>query len=399
MQKAAPFSFHCRICYERLNLTDRPPVVLPCGHTYICQQCSQRLTRCMECRTRIFPAKAPAVTPIVSAKAAAAHQESLYPRESYRAKQQRLYRQQQQQKYNMPGGPKGKDEVLAGLTPEPPAPLLPKNVVLMSLMEAAQHKHGVITNDDDDDAGYESGDDDAQVVDGLQALGSSCGTYVVKAKGGVWIYDGKPPPTTTATTTSNSLSSTSVTASSTATTGSNTSTPGNHNSILRVNSTSSADPPGKSPTKENDPPTTASSHHHSSSFRSLQDLKRNRSNNRRSSSNSQIGHDRNKSLGHAGLDGSTRSSNSSSHNQHKHASLRKKLFASVTAREQLEFGDTVQVVCLVDHNTVAQLARGQGFIRIVNHSHGSPGSDTTSSAKDDGQEEALVKGTWLLSCV
>jgi len=53
-QRPAPFSFHCVICFEAFHLVDRPPVVLPCGHTYLCEPCSKRLKRCMECRTSLF---------------------------------------------------------------------------------------------------------------------------------------------------------------------------------------------------------------------------------------------------------------------------------------------------------------------------------------------------------
>mmetsp|Transcript_32562 Transcript_32562/g.36074 ORF Transcript_32562/g.36074 Transcript_32562/m.36074 type:complete len:791 (+) Transcript_32562:348-2720(+) len=47
-------SLHCTICFESFNLTDRTPVVLPCGHTFLCLPCSKRLTKCMECRTPLF---------------------------------------------------------------------------------------------------------------------------------------------------------------------------------------------------------------------------------------------------------------------------------------------------------------------------------------------------------
>jgi hypothetical protein len=36
---ASPFSFHCIICIEEFDQRDRYPVVLPCGHTYVCNQC------------------------------------------------------------------------------------------------------------------------------------------------------------------------------------------------------------------------------------------------------------------------------------------------------------------------------------------------------------------------
>ena len=52
---ATSFSFHCMICYESFdNSVSRYPVVLPCGHTYVCNACGERLDRCMECRTPLY---------------------------------------------------------------------------------------------------------------------------------------------------------------------------------------------------------------------------------------------------------------------------------------------------------------------------------------------------------
>lgn len=52
---ATSFSFHCMICYESFdNSASRYPVVLPCGHTYICNACGERIDRCMECRTPLY---------------------------------------------------------------------------------------------------------------------------------------------------------------------------------------------------------------------------------------------------------------------------------------------------------------------------------------------------------
>jgi Zinc finger, C3HC4 type (RING finger) len=49
------FSFHCMICFEEFdNTSSRYPVVLPCGHTYVCNTCSDRLEKCMECRTSLY---------------------------------------------------------------------------------------------------------------------------------------------------------------------------------------------------------------------------------------------------------------------------------------------------------------------------------------------------------
>lgn len=54
MASETPFSFHCIICFEEFHHEDRYPVVLPCGHTYVCHICAKKLDKCMECRTPLY---------------------------------------------------------------------------------------------------------------------------------------------------------------------------------------------------------------------------------------------------------------------------------------------------------------------------------------------------------
>ncbi len=54
MVTTSNISFHCIICYEDFDSEVNYPVILPCGHTYICVQCANRITKCMECRTSLF---------------------------------------------------------------------------------------------------------------------------------------------------------------------------------------------------------------------------------------------------------------------------------------------------------------------------------------------------------
>lgn len=49
-----PFSFHCIICIEPFDFHERYPVVLPCGHTYLCACCANQIERCVECRMSLF---------------------------------------------------------------------------------------------------------------------------------------------------------------------------------------------------------------------------------------------------------------------------------------------------------------------------------------------------------
>ena len=51
---ASVIPFHCIICFDEFNTSTRPPMVLPCGHTYVCLPCTKRLKRCMECRESLF---------------------------------------------------------------------------------------------------------------------------------------------------------------------------------------------------------------------------------------------------------------------------------------------------------------------------------------------------------
>jgi len=47
---SSAFSFHCMICFEEFDPEVNYPVVLPCGHTYVCATCAGRIDMCMECR-------------------------------------------------------------------------------------------------------------------------------------------------------------------------------------------------------------------------------------------------------------------------------------------------------------------------------------------------------------
>ena len=42
------------ICFEEFHPDERYPVVLPCGHTYVCNICGDRLDKCMECRMPLY---------------------------------------------------------------------------------------------------------------------------------------------------------------------------------------------------------------------------------------------------------------------------------------------------------------------------------------------------------
>lgn len=167
MTKTAPFSFHCTICVEPFDIHDRAPVVLPCGHTFLCELCSKKLTRCMECRTPLYtlapvPNSGAPISPIVSPT----------DRRSYR---RATFEQQQQ-------------------TQKPPQlekiPIqLPKNHVLISLIESSNtqrdsSKSSALVDNTDSD----SDSDEFAVVSSMKALSAECGTYIVKERYGLPVY-------------------------------------------------------------------------------------------------------------------------------------------------------------------------------------------------------------------
>jgi hypothetical protein len=293
----------------------------------------------MECRTRLFPlVEKPKALPSTSGRN--------YPhghnvRTSYRQRQQQqrqnyyLQKEQQQLKFPVPTTVDELHSVLkatADDTPAPPErPQLPKNVVLMSLMEAADQRHAQTQKSEND--GYESGDDDERVLEGLRALSSSYGTYVVKAKEGLWVYDIKPPL--------NLNLNTSITSSV---------------PLSRSNSLSSTDPPGKSPTKENEEPNNNSS-------AMARKLTRRRSNKGRPISPSTVADP-------AVASGAFSDTSCGSYTRYPPPlmglSTQTCPGGTVTAQpkalERLLYGQTVQIVSF--QHPVAQLARAGGYIRV-----------------------------------
>lgn len=175
----------------------RYPVVLPCGHTYVCIQCANKLDKCMECRTPLSWAISKPPQP---------HMPNQY-----------------NQGRNSPSWSSGRpgSRQSAGHGGEPPSPVrpimrrlpLPKNVVLLSLMEATE-----IANEQEkreqpvsgDELTYlldDSDDEQEKIRSGTSLTVGGCGTYVVIAKDGLQIYPSKPAPNEPLTPTRNLKSS------------------------------------------------------------------------------------------------------------------------------------------------------------------------------------------------
>ena len=269
----APFSFHCIICFEAFNLEDRPPVILPCGHTYVCAPCSKRLDKCMECRTSLFikpedarrnsaghgaadggsAAGGSGAAAVASAAPTAAAADTESMPSWYRPLPGRAHSRDATYQLNStsPHTQAQKKRTTPAKAAEPIPLPMPKNLVMMALMEAAEKKKrlekiskeveasekrpindkdrpmetvsiavagvegiektdesfqkdvadGIVTSgndyyyeEDDDESSklYESGDDDSAVKVGIQSLLSTCGTYVVKDEAGLPVLPHHP---------------------------------------------------------------------------------------------------------------------------------------------------------------------------------------------------------------
>ena len=160
-----PFSLHCTICFEAFDLAQRNPVVLPCGHTYLCRPCSKRLTKCMSCRAPLFgESKSVPMSP----------NQTMVCNGSER----------QHRGVGTISPPFSQKNVHTRQAEQEQLPI-PNNVVLMALLESSQD---VDKRQTDEDTAYESGDDDDAVREGIRQLNTTCGTFVVRDRVGLQIH-------------------------------------------------------------------------------------------------------------------------------------------------------------------------------------------------------------------
>jgi len=217
---AAVIPFHCVICFEEFNFDTRYPVVLPCGHTYVCFLCCTRLNRCMECRTPLFIYTANLTTGQGNTSTSNGCGGSTNLRGPP------LYPQHSRHHHQAPSSPHS--HAYANIHPPQQqdcsiALPLPKNIVLISMMEAAgcqasvqkepehdtskrcSHKY-----DQENDAGKETketegeeDDDDEdefdvnRIIMGMMTIAGSCGSYVVRDPQGLIVLPNHPKEATT----------------------------------------------------------------------------------------------------------------------------------------------------------------------------------------------------------
>eukprot|EP00934_Nitzschia_sp_Nitz4_P003631 Nitzschia sp. Nitz4//scaffold35_size145790//23246//25011//NITZ4_003012-RA/size145790-augustus-gene-0.112-mRNA-1//1//CDS//3329549070//3621//frame0 len=184
---AAEVSLHCIICFEEFDVKDRPPVVLPCGHTYVCIVCAKRLRKCMECREPLYWTPPP---PQSKPTAVLGNPALINTRSPAHI---RYARGRYSQSPQTPPHP----AMNAPPVKEEPQPLpLPKNTVLMAMIEAADRQKRIlrqetsnrpgIIEDDEEDADADSDDDDQSlnqldpILVGADAFVGTCGTYAVR---------------------------------------------------------------------------------------------------------------------------------------------------------------------------------------------------------------------------
>jgi len=184
---AAEVSLHCVICFEEFDIRERPPVVLPCGHTYVCLVCAKRLNRCMECREPLFWHP-----PVAKAPPANMHMNGRSPAPGNRYGARGRYSPAPQTPPHPSMHPPVKEE---------PVPLpLPKNTVLMGMIEAAERQKRLLQGNIAMATGNLVDECDEEedeflvnpILAGMSAFVGACGTYAVKETSGLAVLPFDP---------------------------------------------------------------------------------------------------------------------------------------------------------------------------------------------------------------
>ena len=188
---ASPFSFHCMICFEEFDNEARFPVVLPCGHTYVCNVCAQRLEKCMECRTPLVE-----IIPQSNKCTVASGGPEQLPGWSTRSLGPS----------NISRGVGGRGRGRNHKKKIPPLKRripLPKNIVLISLIEATELATENVQGQNHEPSLQDSPmikpsvldlevDEEEKIKTGTSLAISDCGTYAVSAKDGLEIFPNRP---------------------------------------------------------------------------------------------------------------------------------------------------------------------------------------------------------------
>lgn len=213
-----PITFNCIICYDRFDREERPPVILPCGHTFVCQVCSKRLTKCMECRTDLFmEVNTTNNTPnsnnsnnnntnnSVNGNVIRNNTSNESDRRRYAYLNGRGATRGRQQHANAAATSQNK-KLIQKKKEKIPLPL-PKNNVLLSLMEIAERQQQELKKDNNEKENRQDGlpspeilddDENEEIEEALikssveSVVSNTHGTYAVVVKEGIVIHKEKP---------------------------------------------------------------------------------------------------------------------------------------------------------------------------------------------------------------
>ena len=195
-ETAAVVPFHCVICFDSFCLRERLPVVLPCGHTFVCQPCSKRLKRCMECREPLFYSIPKTGTGGVAA-GGSNHSGSMT---ANRSPPPGAYSRPSNHNHHgagrfspTPATPPQNSHAHPPPVMHVPYPI-PKNVVLIAMMEVAERQAKEKERLDDTNGSMDDEEeyDLNRIISGMATLSGPCGTYVVKDPDGLVLLTDYP---------------------------------------------------------------------------------------------------------------------------------------------------------------------------------------------------------------
>lgn len=185
--------FHCVICFDEFNLKDRTPMVLPCGHTYVCLACTKRLKRCMECRQPLYWIPPVTSTPAVSPPLISSQ---------FRGAPARYGRPQTNVNTNVSSnlsGPRSPPRKPTRITaPAQTQFPMPRNVVMIAMMEAAQSQMSVEDRQEEAERGENEEEEGIEISsimeaqEGIEALSGVSGTYAVTDSEGLAVLPSDP---------------------------------------------------------------------------------------------------------------------------------------------------------------------------------------------------------------
>lgn len=177
--------FHCEICCEEYTRVDRPPVVLPCGHTYLCAICAKRLDVCHICREPLFVTMP---QPESAATDGTPNPGMLWP---FQYSPNSYYRRSP----GTSGEPSTPPPSQLSLHPQQQQIRLPtpNNVILLAMMENAQQLQKITNSSEQTTLGRmgsqtcqesenkeERSNNENHIIDGMAATLGPCGTYEVR---------------------------------------------------------------------------------------------------------------------------------------------------------------------------------------------------------------------------